>query len=54
MSNPKVFTEYSNNMQDAYRNIEGYNPGRQCNVLIVFDDMIADVIISKILNKVVT
>ena len=41
-------------MQDVYRNIEGYNPGRQCNVLIVFDDMIADIIINKILNKVVT
>ena len=54
MSNPKVLTEYSNNMQDVYRNIEGYNPGRQCNVLIVFDDMIADIIINKILNKVVT
>ena len=38
-------------MQDVYRNIEGYNPGVQ---LIVFDDMIADIIINKILNKVVT
>ena len=25
---PKAFMEYSNNMQDVYKNIEDYNPGR--------------------------
>ena len=36
--------DYSNNMQDVYRNIEEYNPGKGLKVLIVFDDMIADMI----------
>ena len=42
LKDPKTFIEYSNNMQDLYKNIEEYNPRRKCNVLIVFDDMIAD------------
>ena len=37
---PKAFTEYSNDMQDAYKDIEDYNPKKPCKVLIVFDDMI--------------
>ena len=43
----KVFIEYSNNMQDAYKNIEKCNPSRKLNALIVFDDRIADMISSK-------
>ena len=31
-------------MQNAYKNIEECNASRKCNVLIVFDDMIVDVI----------
>ena len=34
-------------MQDVYKNIEDYNPGRKRKILIVFDDMIDDVINSK-------
>ena len=41
-------------MQDVYRNIEEYNLGKKRKVLIVFDDMIADMINSKKLNPVVT
>ena len=29
-------------MQDVYKNIEEYNPGKKRKVLIVFDDMIAN------------
>ena len=36
------------------KNIEEYNPGKKCNILIVFDDMIADMINNKKLNSVVT
>ena len=36
--------DYSNNIQDVYKNIEEYNPGKKRKVLIVFDDMIADMI----------
>ena len=38
----KAFMEYSNDMQDVYTNIEDYNPKKNRKVLIVFDDMIAD------------
>ena len=43
----KAFIEYSNNMQDVYKNIEEYNPDKKHKVLIVFDDMIADMISNK-------
>ena len=45
--------EYSNDMQDVYKNIEDYNPGKKCKVLIVID-MIADMINNKKLNPIVT
>ena len=32
---PKAFMEYSNDMQDAYKNIENYNPGKKRKILIV-------------------
>ena len=51
---PKAFIEYSNDMQDVYKNIEDYNPGKECKILIVFDDMIADMINNKRLNPIVT
>ena len=41
-------------MQDVYKNIEGYNPKKKRKVLIVFDDMIADMIKNKRLNPIVT
>ena len=50
----KAFIEYSNDMQDVYKNIEEYNYGKKRKVLIVFYDMIADMIINKKLNPVVT
>ena len=41
-------------MQDVYKNIDEYNTDKEHKLLIVFDDMIADVINNKILNSVVT
>ena len=41
-------------MQDVYKNIEEYNIGKKRKMLIVFDDMIADMITNKKLNSVVT
>ena len=41
-------------MQDVYKNIKDYNPIRKRKVLIVFDDMIADMINNKKLNPIVT
>ena len=40
-------------MQDVHRNIEDYNPIKKRKILIVFDDMIADMINNK-LNPIVT
>ena len=51
---PKAFMEYSNDMQDVYKNIEECNPRKNLKVLIVFDDTIADMINNKMLNSVVT
>ena len=53
-NNPKTFIEYSNDMQDVYKNINEYNPGKKRQILIVFDDMIADMINNKNLNSIVT
>ena len=46
--------EYSNDLQDVYKNIEDYNPRKNRKVLIVFDDIIADMINNKKLNPIVT
>ena len=53
-NDPKAFIEYLNDMQDVYKNIDEYNPGKKRKILIVFDDMIADMINNKKLNSVVT
>ena len=50
----KAFIEYSNDMQDVYKNIDEYNPDKENKILIVFDDMIADMINNKKLNSIVT
>ena len=41
-------------MQDIYKNIGKYNLGKKRNILIVFDDMIADMYNNKNLNPIVT
>ena len=46
--------KYSNDMQDVSKNIENDNPGKKRKILIVFDDMIADMINNKKLNPIVT
>ena len=46
--------EYSNDMQDVYKNIEDYNPMKERKMLIVFNDMIADMINNNKLNPIVT
>ena len=43
----KAFIEYSNDMQDVYKNIDEYNVDKERKILIVFDDMIADMINTK-------
>ena len=43
-NDPKAFIEYSNDMQDVSKNIDDYHPGKKRKILILFDDMIADMI----------
>ena len=40
-------------MQDVYQNINEYNEDKERKILIVFDDMIADVINNKKVNSIV-
>ena len=39
----KAFIDCSNTMNDVYENTDLYNPNRKRKILIVFDDMIADI-----------
>ena len=42
LKNPKAFINYSQTIDDVYENLVDYNPTKKRRVLIVFDDMIAD------------
>ena len=41
-------------MHDVYKNIDDYNLDKENKILIVFDDMIADMINNKKLNSIVS
>ena len=47
LSDPNAFIEYSNTMDDVYDNIDDYNLKIKSKVLIVFDDMIANIMTNK-------
>ena len=47
LNDSNLFMECSNTMDDVDENIDDYNPNRQRKVLIVFDDMIADIMTNK-------
>ena len=53
-NDPKAFIDYSNDMHDVYKNIDECNPYKENKILIVFDDIIADMIHNKKLNAIVT
>ena len=53
-SDPKAFIKYSNDMDNVYKNIDEYNIDKERKILIVFDDMIADMISNKNLNSRLT
>ena len=42
LKNPKAFIDYSQTIDGVYENLKDYNPTMKRRVLIVFDDMIAD------------
>ena len=47
LNDPNAFIEYSNTIDDVYINIDDYNAKGKRRILIVFDDMIADIMTSK-------
>ena len=49
----KAFIECSNTMNDVYENIDNYNPKRKRKILIVFDDMIADIMANKKFQSII-
>ena len=54
LKNPKAFIDYGQTIDDVYENLEDYNPTKKRRVLIVVDDMIADMESSKKLSPKVT
>ena len=54
LNDSKAFIECSYDMDDIYKNIEEYNPDKKPKILILFDNMIADMLNNKTLNPIVT
>ena len=54
LNDSKISIEYSNEMDYIYKNVVEYNPSKKRKILIVFDDMIADMLSNKKLNPTVT
>ena len=54
LKNPKAFINYSQTIDDVYENLEVYNPIKKRKVLIVFDELIADMESNKKLSPNVT
>ena len=40
LNDSKAIFEYSNDMDDVYKNFEQYNPNNKKKILIEFDDMV--------------
>ena len=54
LDDPKALIEYSDDMHNVYKNIDEYNPDPKNKILIVFDDMITDMINKRRLFSTVT
>ena len=53
LNDGNAFIEYSSTMDDVYKNIDDYNPNRKRKILIVFDDMIADIMTNKKFQSII-
>ena len=53
LNDPNAFIECSNTMDDFYENIYDYNSSRKRKILIVFDDMIADIMTNKKFKSII-
>ena len=54
IKNPKAFFDYSETIDDAYENLEDYNPTKKRKLSIMFDNMIADTEANTKLSPIVT
>ena len=50
----KVLVEYSNDMDDVYKSIEEYITNKERKILVVFDDVIGNMLNNKNFNLIVT
>ena len=53
VNNPHAFVEYSDDMNDVLDDINTYNKNRDKKVLMVFDDMIADMEYNKSFKRII-
>ena len=53
LDDPKAFIKYSDDMDDVLDDINNYNKNRDKKVLIVFDDMIADIEYNKNFKRII-
>ena len=53
LNDPYAFIEYSDDMNDVLDDINSYNKNRDKKVLIVFDDMIADIEYNKNFKRII-
>ena len=53
LNDPHAFIEYSDDMDDVLDDINNYNKNRVKKVLIVFDDMIADIEYNKKFKRII-
>ena len=53
LNDPNACIECLDTMDDVYEDIDDYNPTRKTKILIVFDDMIADIMSNKNFQAIV-
>ena len=53
LNDPKAFIEYLQYTDDFHNNIDDYSPNRNSKILIVFDNMIADIMTNKIFQTII-
>ena len=53
LNDVKAFLDCSNTMDDIYENIDLYSPNRKRKILIVFDDMIADIMTNRKFQSII-
>ena len=53
LTNPKTFIDYSRKIDDVYENLKDYNPTKKRRLLVVSDNMIADIVYHNLISKYV-